>query len=92
MIVATSGVARADVIVLRGGGEIQGKVIADPKKPDVVQVLGFKGRNPLSFPKRQVLQIIPRSSPLDVYLAKRAKLAASAQAEYDLGAWCDRTS
>jgi hypothetical protein len=89
MIVAMSGVATADVIVLRGGGEIQGKVIADPKKPDVVQVLGFKGRNPLTFPKRQVLQIIPKSSPLDVYLARRAKLAPSAQAEYDLGTWCD---
>jgi hypothetical protein len=89
VIVAASGEATADVIVLRGGGEIQGKVIADPKKPDIVQVLGFKGRTPLTFPKRQVLQIIPRPSPLDAYLFKRDKLSGTAQAEYDLGAWCD---
>ena len=56
-----------------GGGEIQGKVITDPKKPDTVQVLLMKGRNPLTFQKKQILQVIPKASPLDTYLVKRKK-------------------
>jgi HEAT repeats len=90
IVAAWAGVARSDSIILRGGGEIQGKVIADPKKPDVVQVLLLKGRNPLNFQKRQVLEVIPKASPLDAYLVKREKVAPTAQAEFDLGLWCDR--
>ena len=43
-----------------GGGEIQGKVIIDPKKPDTVQVLLLKGRNPLTFQSKQILKVIPK--------------------------------
>ena len=84
------GPGRTDVIVLRGGGEIQGKVIPDARKPDTVQVLLLKGRNPLSFLKKQVIQVIPKASPLDPYLVKRDKVGPSAQAEYELGLWCDQ--
>ena len=85
------GAARADVIVLRGGGgEVQGKVITDPTNPDTVQVLLLKGRNPITFHKKQILQVVPQPSPLDDYLVKREKVAPTAQAEYDLGVWCER--
>ncbi len=57
--------AMSDTIELRGGGEIQGKVIIDPKKPDTVQVLLLKGRNPLIFQSKQILKVIPKASPLD---------------------------
>ena len=82
--------ARADVIVLRGGGEIQGKVIADPKKPDTVHVLLMKGRNPLTFQKKQILQVVPRPGPLDTYLEKKQSLAPTAEGEYSLGLWCEQ--
>ena len=65
----------ADVIILRGGGEIQGKVISDPKKPDTLQVLLLNGRNPITFQKKQILQVVPKASPLDAYLVKREHLA-----------------
>jgi hypothetical protein len=90
MVLAWCGAARPDVIVLRGGGEIQGKVIPDPKKPDTVHVLLLKGKNPLSFLKKQILQVIPRESPLDTYLVKREKVGPTAQAEYELGLWCEQ--
>jgi hypothetical protein len=56
--------AHADVILLRGGGQIQGKVIPDPKNPDRVQVLLLQGRHPLSFHKGQVVDVIAKPSPL----------------------------
>ena len=82
--------ARPDVILLRGGGEIQGKVIADPTKPDTVQVLLMKGRNPLTFQKKQILQVIPKPGPLDTYLDKKQSLAPTAESEFALGLWCDQ--
>jgi hypothetical protein len=81
---------RADVIVLRGGGEIQGKVIPNAKKPETVQILLLKGRNPVTFQKQQILQVIPKPSPLDGYLQRRDKVGPTAQAEYDLGLWCEQ--
>lgn len=82
--------ARADVIELRGGGQVQGKVVPDPKNKDRVQVLLFQGRHPLSFQKAQIVQVIPKASPLDDYVVKRAKAAATAEAQYQLGYWCDQ--
>ena len=84
------GPGRTDVIVLRGGGEIQGKVIADPKKPDTVHVLLMKGRNPLTFQKKQILQVIPKPGPLDTYLDKETSLAPTAESEFALGLWCEQ--
>jgi hypothetical protein len=91
VVVAIACVAvRSDTIVLRGGGEIQGKVIADPRKPDTVQVLLLKGRNPLTFQKQQILQVIPKASPLDDYVVKKQQVSATATAEFELGLWCER--
>ena len=80
---------RADVIMLRGGGQVQGKVVPDAQDKDRVQVWLPRGKNPLSFRKQQILEVIPEASPLDDYVLKRDKVAATAQAQYDLGAWCD---
>jgi hypothetical protein len=84
--------SRADVIVLRGGGEIQGKVIVDPKKPGIVEILLMKGRNRLVFQRQQILEVVPKASPLDDYLVKKSKIAAnpSAAAELELGQWCEQ--
>jgi hypothetical protein len=85
-----SRAARADRIVLRGGGQIRGKVVADPKQPDRVTVLTEKGKTPLRFQKPQVVQVISAPSALDEYLVKRDQAAATAAAQYDLGLWCEQ--
>jgi hypothetical protein len=82
------GTARSDVIVLRGGGEIQGKVITDPKQPETVQVLMIRGKHPLVLKKQQIVKVVPKAGPLDEYLARRQKLGPTAQAQYELGEWC----
>ena len=82
--------AQADVIVLRGGGQVTGKVLPDPQNKDRVQVWLLQGRKPLSFLKSQIVEVTPKASPLDDYFEKVKKVAATAQAQYDLGLWCDQ--
>jgi hypothetical protein len=83
-------VARADIIELRGGGQVQGKVIPDPKNKARVQVLLMQGRRPLSFQKTQILRVVPKASPLDDYVVKQAKAAATGDAQSQLGYWCEQ--
>jgi len=98
--------ARADLIVLRGGGQVEGKVLPVPasksasapapakskskeSKEDRVEVLLLKSKTPLVLRKEQILEIIPKASPLDAYLVKREKAAATAKAQFELGEWCE---
>ncbi len=80
---------RADLIELRGGGQVQGKAVPDPQNKDRVQVWLLRGRNPLSFQKGQVAKIVPQPSPLDDYVVKRAKVASTGAAQFELGSWCE---
>jgi hypothetical protein len=82
--------ARADEIVLRGGGHVQGKVQPDPQNKDRVQVWLFQGRKPLSFNKAQIVEVIPKVSPLDDYFELAKKAQATVQAQFDLGTWCEQ--
>ena len=65
------GAARADLIVLRGGGQVEGKVLPDPASKDKVQVLLLRGRKPLLFEKARILEVVTKASPLDDYLVKK---------------------
>jgi hypothetical protein len=82
--------SRADVIVLRGGGQVQGKVVPDPKRKDRVQILLLQGRHPLSFEKSRVVEVIPQPSPLDEYIVRRAKAAGRAESQFEVGSWCEQ--
>jgi hypothetical protein len=82
--------ARADIVELRGGGQVQGKVIPDPKNKGRVQVLLLQGRHPLSLQKTQIVRVVPQASPLDDYVAKREKAPPTAEAQSQLGYWCDQ--
>ncbi len=78
------------MIVLRGGGQVTGKVLPDPQNKDRVQVWLLQGRKPLSFLKSQIVEVTPKASPLDDYFEKLKKVAATAQAEFDLAMWCEQ--
>ncbi len=81
---------RADTIMLRGGGQVEGKVVPDPLHTDRVSVWLLQGRNPLSLEKKKIVEIVAKPGPLDDYVIKREKPGQSAQAQYDLGVWCDQ--
>ena len=71
-------VLRADTITLRGGGQVEGKVVPDPKDKDKVQVWLLKGRKPLSIPKGQILEVVAKPTALDDYFEKKKKAAETA--------------
>lgn len=82
--------ARADLISLRGGGQIRGKVVADPDHPDRVVVLTERGKTPLTFQKARIVHTVAEPSALDEYVILRAKAAMTAEAQYELGLWCEQ--
>jgi hypothetical protein len=82
--------ARADKIMLRGGGQVRGKLVPDPKRADRVSVLTETGKTPLNFERSKVVEVIREPGPLDEYLVQREKAGASADAQYELGVWCER--
>jgi HEAT repeat protein len=82
--------AAADTIMLRGGGQVEGKIVPDTTHPDRVSVWLMQGRNPLSLEKTKILEVIRKPSALDEYVVKRAKVGPSAKGQYDLGVWCDQ--
>jgi hypothetical protein len=82
--------ARADRIARRGGGQIRGEVVADPRQPDRATVLAEEGRTPLRFQKPQVVQVDCEPSALDEYLVKGDQAAATAEAQHDLSLRCDQ--
>lgn len=81
--------ASGDQISIRGGGQIKGKVLSDAAHPDRVSVITENGKVPLSFQKKQIVNVVREPSPLDDYVAKRKKVGDSADAQYELGAWCE---
>jgi len=81
---------RADTIMLRGGGQVEGKVVPDPKDKDRVQVWLVKGRKPLSFQKAQILEVVSKASALDEYFVKKKKAPETVPGQFDLGTWCEQ--
>lgn len=88
-LAALAGDTRADRIVLRGGGQVRGKVTPDPNRPDRVSVLTERGKTPLSFQKVQVIEVVAEPGPLDEYLKQRDATPATAEAQVNLGRWCE---
>jgi hypothetical protein len=81
--------ARADRITLRGGGQVKGKLIPDRAHPGQMLLIGEVGKTPMVLKKDQVVQVTPEKSPLDEYVVLVAKDRPSAEAEYQLGVWCE---
>jgi|GEM_PF-1264445 len=83
----------ADLIVLRGGGELRGKVFPDLEHPNKQLVrLESGGKIPLVFEKARILKVIPKAGPLDGYVerldALKLKGQDSAELQFQLGTWC----
>jgi hypothetical protein len=83
--------ARADRIVLRGGGEIKGVVVPDKARRDKVMVQTETGSKPIAFAKEQVVEVIAEPGPLDEYLKRRRDVKDTAEAQYEFGLWCEES-
>ena len=90
MIGLVAAPALADVIALRGGGKVRGKVVPNVREgSDRVTVLPEKGRTPLVFHKEQVVGVTAEPGPLDEYLVRRDRASSTADSQFELGLWCE---
>ncbi len=90
-VLMTSGVAVADRIVLRSGGQIKGKLLAKPDASGKRVVIGERGKIPLTFRPEQIAQVIEEPGPLDAYVLKRNSISETAEDHYNLALWCEST-
>ncbi|HEV3121182.1 MAG TPA: HEAT repeat domain-containing protein [Isosphaeraceae bacterium] len=90
LVFLAAGTARADRIFLKGGAQLRGVVVPSPGHPELVVIQTESLTTPLRYRKDQVLQVTPDDSPLKEYLIKRDKTAKTAEAQYELGLWCEQ--
>ncbi len=88
-VAATGAAARADRIVLRGGGTIRGVILPDKGRPGYVLVQTENSPTPLEFKQEQIERVTAESGPLKEYLGRRAAVEPTAQAHHDLARWCE---
>jgi hypothetical protein len=81
--------AKADRITLHQGQAIKGKLIVDKAHPGQYLLICEVGKTPMVIRKDQVVQVTPEKSILDDYVVLLEKDRATAEAEYQLGVWCD---
>ena len=81
--------AQADQIRLRGGGQIHGKLVADPTDPNRWTLITPVGKTPIHYAKEQVIQVVAEKSGLDEYVDLLKRDRPVAEEEYQLGAWCE---
>lgn len=86
---ACASLAEADVIRLRGGGEMRGVLLDDPTRRTDVQIQTANAWKPFVIGRDRLLEVVPERSSLDEYLPRRREVEATAQANYDLGQWCE---
>jgi hypothetical protein len=82
--------ARGDRIRLRGGGDLRGVIVADPKQPGKILVQTERGSTPLVFERDQIVEVVPESGPLNDYFARRDAIPRTAEAQYEFGLWCEQ--
>ncbi len=87
----TVATARADRILLRGGGEIRGVVLpAGPDSDGPTRVLTATSSRPLELQPSQVVRIVEEpDDPLHEYLKKSPSTAANGPAQVELAEWCE---
>jgi len=86
---AVGETAKADRVILRGGGQIHGVILPGDVGSDKVLVQTTDSASPISFKKDQLIRVEKESGPLDEYLIRRAQVKPTAAAHYELGLWCE---
>ena len=81
--------ARADRIILSGGGQVKGKLLAKPDASGKRVVIGERGKVPLTLRPEQIVQVIDEAGPLDGYVLKRNSVPETAQDHHNLALWCE---
>ena len=91
-IAAGARPAPGDRIMVRGGGQLKGKLIPDKAHPGQLLYIGEVGKTPMVFKKDQIIQVTPEKGALDEYVVLLEKVSQTAEAEFALGTWCEENN
>ncbi|MBI4618000.1 MAG: hypothetical protein HY720_30610 [Planctomycetes bacterium] len=85
VLAAALSSAQADVIYLKSGGTLEGKVLSQTEEEVVIEL----AHGMMAVPASNVLRIEKKPTPIDEYRERRAALDPSgAAACFDLARWC----
>ncbi len=79
--------AKADKLVLKGGGTLRGVVISKDKDSFMVQT--ESSVRPLKLARSKVEEIVREKSAIDEYLELKKSTPETASSMFDFGQWCD---
>jgi hypothetical protein len=89
LILATaSGVAHADVVELKNGGQIHGHVANATDKQAATYVIVTDGGGKLAIPRTEVVRVVSQSPAQEEYHRRSLKVADTVDAHWQLAQWC----
>ena len=85
---ASSAAARGEVVVLKSGGHVEGKLLNPKESPREKYVLEIAGGSRVTFAKSQVREVVRQREAKDEYDKIRHTFADSVEGQMELAAWC----
>lgn len=80
--------ARGEVVVLKSGGHVEGKLLNAKETPRQKYVLELAGGNRVTFDKSQVSEVMHQTAAKDEYEKIRHTYADTVEAQMELATWC----
>jgi hypothetical protein len=83
---------RADVLLLKTGGRVEGEVLNPDQEPRTDYVLKLRNGGQLTLDAQQVAQVIASSPNEQLYLELLKRMPATAEGNWKMAEWCARKS
>ncbi|MGH7192088.1 MAG: HEAT repeat domain-containing protein, partial [Candidatus Saccharimonadales bacterium] len=80
--------ARGEVVVLKNGGHVEGKLLNAKETPRQKYVLELAGGNRVTFDKSQVSEVVHQSAAKEEYEKVRHNFADTVEGQMELATWC----
>jgi hypothetical protein len=88
VLAAATGIARADVVELKNGGQLHGEVANADDKQAASYVIATDGGGKVTIPRTQVVRIVSQSPAQEEYHRRALAVADTVNAHWQLARWC----
>lgn len=88
LLAVAGGSARGEVLELKNGGHIEGKLLNPKESPRQKYVLEVSGGGRVTFDKSQVREVVRQNEAKEEYEKKRHTSADNVEGQMELAVWC----
>jgi hypothetical protein len=88
VLAAGSGVALADVVELKNGGQLHGEVANTSDKQAASYVVVTDGGGKVTIPRTEVVRVVSQSPDQEEYYRRSLAVADTVDARWQLAQWC----